>query len=493
MRAGFFGFAAKAMAGVVVVWAAVFWGSPAWAEDACKPFPCCEDRESTEPSCPAAYHNMRFMENWRPCLCKDVCDFDDISDRLKGRRLVRNGFLWANFGGQVRLRWESFSNIGFGAPADPNDAWMLVRGRAHADVHFGDHARVFVEGIYANQYERRELGPRPIDINKGDILNLFAEVKGTLGCNHEVGAWGGRRELQLGKQRLVSPLDWANTRRTFEGGGVWWKHGFHRVDAWYTRPVVIMEDSFDDEGDEDATFFGLNYENRTKDCRTWEVYALGLQLDETANRPAQDRFTVGARIDGKIANTRLDYDLEGAYQFGDIGAGSIAAFMASATLGWQPCWPCWSPRFAIGGDIASGDDDPNDADAGTFHQLFPLAHAYFGHADLIGRQNILAGRVEASVKPTDKLTIQAWFHMFFRADEADAVYNVGGGVLRAVPMGGNDSLAIGSELDIKATYKLDRHWTAFVEWAHFFPGAFIEETGASEDVDVWYIGMQGTF
>ena len=35
--------------------------------------------------------------------------------------------------------------------------------------------------------------------------------------------------------------------------------------------------------------------------------------------------------------------------------------------------------------------------------------------------------------------------------------------------------------------------SAFVEWAHFFSGTFIEESGASEDVDVWYLSIQGTF
>lgn len=487
----------KISAFVLVSVALLVLAPAAWAAPGdCDPYPCCADKKPSDPPCPAKkYENLRFTENWLPCLCKDVCDLDDWTDRLKARRITRNGFLWASLGGQVRLRWESFSNIGFGAPADHNDAWMLLRGRAHADIHFGENFRVFVEGIYANQYETRELGARAIDKNKGDLLNAFAEVNATIGCDNNIGLWAGRRELQTGKQRLVSPLDWANTRRTFQGAGGWWKNGFHQVDVWYTNPVVIEDGAFDDDTNDDSTFFGLNYKDGTSDCRTWEVYALGLNNDAVGNRPLQDRYTVGARIDGKIAQTRFDYDAEAAYQFGDQGTGSIAAYMFSGTIGYKPCMPCWDPRIGLGFDIASGDDNPNDPDVGTFNQLFPLAHKYLGHADLIGRQNVMAARVEASVTPKmfDKLTINAWYHLFWRADEADAVYNAGGGVLRAVPAGGNADTAIGSELDLKATYKLDRHWTAFIEWAHFFAGDFIKNTGASEDIDVWYIGFQGTF
>ena len=56
-----------------------------------------------------------------------------------------------------------------------------------------------------------------------------------------------------------------------------------------------------------------------------------------------------------------------------------------------------------------GDSDPLDGTAGTFNQLFPLAHKYLGHADVLARQNLMAGFLEASVQPTDKLKLLAWY------------------------------------------------------------------------------------
>ncbi len=451
----------------------------------CPDYPCCECRKAKPAKCPPKYDNLRFKENWRPCLCIPCCERDGFWDRIKAKPLTRNNGVWVNVGGQARFRFESFNNIGFGAPADPHDAWLLGRFRLHADVHFGNHFRVFAEGIYADQWEERELGARPIDRNRGDLLNLFAEVHGE-GAMGKGGAWAGRRELQTGKQRLVSPLDWANTRRTFQGLGGWWSRGHHSVDAWVTNPVTIRHDDWD-EGDDDSVFWGVDYTNRTMTCYSWGGYVYGLDRDLTG----ETRYTVGARGDGKIPNTRFDWDVEAAYQFGELGAADVSAYMVSATFGWKPCTPCGDPRIGLGFDYASGDSNPGNGTIGTFNQLFPLGHKYLGHADLIGRQNLVAARIEASYKIFPKLTLSAWYHAFWRAETDDAAYSVTGGVLRAA--GGSTASEIGTELDVMLAYKIDRHWKCFVEWAHFFPGSFIEQTGASNEVDIWYLGIQGTF
>lgn len=457
---------------------------------ACKPYPCCACSKPEKAACPPQYDNRRFLENWRPCLCVPFCEKGDWSDRLKANRLTRRGTIRVDVGGQIRMRFESWSNAGFGGPAINDDSWLLARARVHTGIHFGNHVRLFVEGIYADQVENRRLpgGPRPIDVNQGDLLNAFAEIKGPIGGCTEAGAYAGRRELQLGKQRLVSPLDWANTRRTFDGAGAWARRGHHRIEGFVATPVVVKPRQLDDWLTDDRLFWGANYTNTRLDCVTWEAYVLGLNDDRVNTR--QDRYTAGARADGKIPNTRFDWDVEGAYQFGHVIGDTISAGMFSGTFGWAPCL-CWDPRVAIGFDYASGDANGSPTRAGTFNQLFPLAHKYLGHMDLIGRQNNIAGRLEAHVKPTKKLTLSVWLHAFWRAETADAVYNAGGGVLRA--SGGSTAAEVGQEIDFMIQYKIDRHWTAAFEYGHFFPGSFISQTGPSQGVDFWWVGAQGTF
>lgn len=469
------------------------------AKPACAPPPCecygeCACREPKEPTCPPPYDNLRFREDWKPCLCVPCCDRGDWSDVIKAVPFSRNRRLRVDFGGQVRLRFERFENQAFGAPgADADDDWTLLRLRAHANVHFGDHFRVFAEGIFADQWTR-ELGERPIDVNQGDLLNLFAEVKGPIGGAAKAGLWAGRHELQLGKQRLVGPLDWANTRRTFQGAGGWLTRGFRRLDAFIVRPVVIEPDTFDDDWNEDVAFWGVAYKDSTRTCVTWEAYLLGLHRDAATYAGVtddEDRYTLAALAYGEIPGTRLDYDVAAGYQFGSFGDGDISAAFASVELGYKPCAPCWEPRLAAALDWASGDDDPLDGDVGTFNQLFPTGHKFYGANDLLGRQNLIAAKAELSVKPMQKLTAQVQAHAFWRADENDAAYNVAGGVLRAP--GGSDETWLGWSLDLLLKYKLDRHWLFVGGLSHFFTGDFFEETGADEDVTFAFLSAQLTF
>ena len=54
---------------------------------ACPPPDCdlyeCECWSAPELKCPTKYHNLRFKENWKACLCVPVCDRGDWSDALK--------------------------------------------------------------------------------------------------------------------------------------------------------------------------------------------------------------------------------------------------------------------------------------------------------------------------------------------------------------------------------------------------------------------------
>ena len=158
---------------------------------------------------------------------------------------------------------------------------------------------------------------------------------------------------------------------------------------------------------------------RGKDGAKW----LGVTDDEA-------RFTIGAGANGPIEGTRLDWDAEAAVQLGTFGGESILAGNATAELGWKPRVACFEPRLAIGADWASGDDGPG-GDLGTYDPLFPTGHLFFGWVDLIGRSNLLAGRLTFTAKPWARVSVRADFHAFWRASADDAVYNAAGGVLRA--------------------------------------------------------------
>jgi hypothetical protein len=149
-----------------------------------------------------------------------------------------------------------------------------------------------------------------------------------------------------------------------------------------------------------------------------------------------------------------------------------------------------NPRVHLGFDYASGDDSPG-GDVETFNQLFPLGHAYFGWIDAVGRQNIIDVSPGVTFKPMDKMVVKLNGHFFWRAEEADALYNAGGAAIRAG--GAGTPREVGSEIDLTVKYQFDRHLSGVIGYSHLFAGDFLEATGSHSDMDFGYLILQYTF
>ena len=53
------------------------------------------------------------------------------------------------------------------------------------------------------------------------------------------------------------------------------------------------------------------------------------------------------------------------------------------------------------------------------------------------------------------------------------------------PGNGSDS-EVGSEVDLTALIKMNKHTNILLGYSHFFPGTFIDKTGPDEDIDFVY-------
>ncbi len=444
------------------------------------------DATATVPR-PKLVPNQRDREDWSP-LAKGDPDPASIVDPIKYIPLNEDGSIWASFGGQARLRVEAWNNFNF--IGDEDDVFGLLRFRAHADLHIGEPLRFFIEGKSAFTPGGRDLpgGVRTLDTDELDLQQAFFDFKMPIHDDASLTVRGGRQELLFGKQRLVSPLDWSNTRRTWDG-----VRGDLTIDSWtvtafWTQFAPVQKYEFNDS-DRDDKFYGLYSTGKLP----WAgVSADGYLLVRDRNPIDEERYTLGGRLFGKIADTGFDYDVEGAYQCGELGAADIDAFFFSAEVGYRFAEVTTRPRLFAGFDYASGDDDPTDDDAGTFDQLFPLGHAYFGYIDAIGRRNIIAGKLGVGADLTKKLTAELTGHLFWRAETADAVYNASGAVLRAAAPG-NDDRFVGSEIDLRFRYRFTHQLEALFGYSHFFAGDFIENTGPGSDIDFAYFQLEFTF
>lgn len=115
-------------------------------------------------------------------------------------------------GGQVSLRYHDEEGMGR-QPArlgfqDTENTFLLSRPQLYGDWKANDHVRVFIKGIVADETGNLLYAPRPTEVNCGDLLNAFVDVRLTDDFTLRV----GRQERLFGNQRLASPLDRANTR-----------------------------------------------------------------------------------------------------------------------------------------------------------------------------------------------------------------------------------------------------------------------------------------
>lgn len=425
-------------------------------------------------------------------------------ERIKFVPLGRSGNAWASFGLRWRLRPEIWSNFNFGLkPQTPNDratddSFLLSRVLFHGDFHLGDHFRVFLMGKSSLSTDRDLAGGiTPAYRDTIDLQNGWVEARLPLRLdNVSVSLRAGREELLEGAQRLISPLDWSNVRRTFDGANLNVRSRRYRAKAFWSKPVRVREYDFNPSwGGNHSQFFGLyNTFHELPMVDGLDLYWLGLLRDDvTLNGSAGDenRQTIGARAWGDIGQTRLFYDSEFAWQFGDIGSADINAFMFSGYIGLPVEMFQRTVRAQVGFGYASGDDDPRDNSVETFNQLFPLAHKYLGRIDAIGRQNIIDTNLIASAETVLGVRALLELHYFWRASDDDALYSASGAVSR--PGSAGNSLDVGGEIDLILSRGWGRHLRTDFGYSHFFAGNFIDQAAttpqfanADRDIDFVY-------
>ncbi len=446
--------------------------------------------EESKPLRGPKYLNLRYDEDFSYLDGADDDHASDIFDPIKWIHLTDD--LTLTIGGSFRARLEAETNRAFGSTEPAQDTIFLHQYMLHFDLRYRKLARVFAQLISAH-IEDRDLALLGIHENRWDTHQLFFDVR-PLGEETPLTFRFGRQELLYGKQRLISPLGWANTRRRFDGAKLFYRHENFDVDAFYVRPVPIsLAEGYNrkpDEYREQQHFYGLYTTYKAIPNHTIDMYFLALR-DTGDMRNANGRtgdlslYTFGGRIAGKCGGG-FDYDGELAGQWGKFAGDTIQAWMAGAEMGYSFKNVKCKPRVAIGFDYGSGDDSPNDGVHQTFNQMFPLGHAYLGFLDLFGRQNILATNVNVTGKLFKKVTGRAAGHTFWNDSKRDAMYNAGGGAGRR-NVAGNAGHDIGNELDLTIKYSVDAHQSVLFGYSHFWGNNFIRATGPSEDADLFYV------
>ena len=453
---------------------------------------------------PPAYSTVRWDENYS--YLRDPFNRSDFFDPIKFIPLNSAGDWYLSLGGQIRDRFEVFNHTNFGGGPQDRDGYNLLRLLAHADVHLGENFRVFIQGKSAIE-SGREGGPRPIDMDTIDLQQGFGELLLPIGDRASVSIRAGRQELAFGKERLIGVVDWTNVERTNDGVRATFQSPNNVLDLFWVRPVVVEKYEFNDNQGQ-TSFCGI-YDTLTVPGSTkargahLSLYGLWLNLDGIASYSASsvagkgdsNTYTLGTELTATAAG--FDFDLEADYQFGDFKGQQISAYSVATEEGYTFAQAAFAPRPFIGFDIASGDHDSRNKHIGTFNQLFPTAHPFFGYMDFLGRQNVID--VHPGIELTllkerryaRSISVRTEYHQFWRESTSDATYNTAGGVFR--PAGAGDSSSIGGELDTLLRWQVDRHLGTYFGYSRFFAGKYLEQTGPSRDVDWFYAAATYTF
>lgn len=405
----------------------------------------------------------------------------ELGDGLKRLPVGRETTI--DLGGQYRFRFDEEQNFRGLGLTGLDDDFLLHRVRLFGNVQFGPRMRLFAEYLDA-VITNEEFAPRAIEENRSDMLNLFWDavlVDNDLG---KMTARAGRQELLYGDERLISPLDWANTRRTFDGSRLLWRTKKYDLDAFWVRPLRPNPSRFDSP-DLDQQLYGVYSTYHAENTNTVDAFYLAFDNDLTGRR--FDSFG------GRIYDGQGDWlsELWGDFQFGTNSDNS------SHNAG---AWTCgigrnlpgsWKPALWLFYDWASGGRDLGRGE-GHF-QFFPLAHKYLGFMDLFGRSNIESPNVRLTIDPTEKLQILAWYYYLFLEDKRDTPYSVV--MTPFFPGVAPAATSLGHEIDLLATYKLGPRATLLGGYSHFFSGAYYNTPGLPfhGDADFVYLQYQLNF
>lgn len=327
--------------------------------------------------------------------------------------------------GSIRIRYEALENQ-FRPGLDENDDIVSVQSRLFAQydtgpVRFG--GEVIDSRVYAAD-PGSSVGTG--EVNALELVQAYigADFGDALGDGTQASLDAGRFVLNLGSRRLAGRNNFRNTTNAFTGAKFALKGaGGEELTLFYTYPqqrlpsdkasILENEIEWDREGDDVVFWGGFLNKPKIAGSTNLDLYLFALEEEDTASRATRDRrlYTPGVRIFRDPAAGQLDYELEYAYQFGEISTSGasgaarqdVSARFLHAELGYQFSGG-WKPRIALEYDLATGDEPGGSYR--RFDSLYGPRRFDYGPTGIygpLGRNNISSPGLRLEVKPSARL------------------------------------------------------------------------------------------
>lgn len=388
---------------------------------------------------------------------------------------------YVTFGGDYRLGYETFDNAAFGLRPVRDDSYFLQRAMLHANVNLGANVRVFAE-VADTRIESKDGTVSATDQSRTGLQQGFIDLKGKTAAGKNMFLRVGRQELPLGSSRIIGVADAPNTRRSFDAVRGTFEVGKTNVTAFWSEPVVLGPESFDDHGDDNSTFAGIYTTTALPaaagNSASLDVFLLDYQRDVATyftQTGEEKRRSAGARLFGKRG--AFDYNWEALYQFGDFAGGDLSAWGVATETGYTFAGPKLKPRLAVRADIASGDDSRSDGELNTFNPLFPR-NSWYSLASLTTWSNLKSVYPLVEFAPSKTVKVTAGADFLWRENVNDAVYLTNMGVAPRTNL--NTERRIGTTYLLEAVWRPTPAWHIIGQVAHFTAGPAVEVAGGQD-------------
>tara|TARA_B110000240_G_scaffold14152_1_gene14672 strand:- start:20 stop:1429 length:1410 start_codon:yes stop_codon:yes gene_type:complete len=437
-----------------------------------------EDKKKAPP-----FRLFRATENYEYLRVRENNTFkENIFDLIKFVPLNEKKNIYLSFGGQVRPRYEYYSNRSW--KADDNVRFYSQRLAFHTNIVLGKYLRVFGEFYHGYTSHKKEF----VQYDELDIYQAFIEFKFSVKEKVDFSLLFGRQEMGLGVGRLVGFREGPNIRRSFDAARLLYNQEEIKIQAFLGKEVRPDFGIFNNDFtlfDDDATnpsLWGVYSQFKINGLTGLnEVYYLGFNSNQTTFNDVtgeETRHSVGLRRFGRLGR-RWNYNTEVTYQFGTISDSDISAFNFETDWHYTLINTAWKLNPGLKLEYTSGDKNSGDKKINSFNPLF-VNPAYYSLAATVTPVNLVAIHPSISLRPTEKLRLYTEWAFFWRASKNDGLYQPPRFINR--PANGIVEKELGSQLGLQASYQLNRHLSFNINISYFITGKFQEVSEEAENI-----------
>jgi hypothetical protein len=268
---------------------------------------------------------------------------------------------WLHLGVEFRGRFEALTALDF--VRDNNNIYYLHRIRGTIGIQPAPWLRFLVQP----QNVRAPFHRKPVPSNVQDTFD-FHQWFGELRKND----WQvrvGRQEINFGAQRLIGSANWGNSSRSYEGIRATRTRNRVQLDAFASMVAVVDNTRLNPVLASGNQIHGVHLsaarlprEGVFESYAFWKISNTEAFQDRTGRT---SHFTNGLRALGKLPR-RFDYNLEMAFQAGELAGQTHRAWAGYWNLGYTLASAERSPRLVAIYSFASGDNRAADGRSGTF-------------------------------------------------------------------------------------------------------------------------------